>query len=673
MPGLHLRLFFSRWAVPLALLALLVISFGLFIPLLGFYWDDWPVILTGRLQGAAGFLRFYEHDRPVSAWTYILTFPLLGSRPVVWHVFSLLLRWLTSAALWWVLIRIWPRQQREAAWAAFLFAVYPVFTQQSIAVAYSQHWICYLLYFSSLGAMVQAHRTERLRLPLTLLSVSTALLHLLTMEYFAGLELLRPLLLWVLASEQPGSRRQRIMVVVRRWLPYLAVLAGFTIWRLFFLEFPGEDANAPRLLQEFLRAPGDTVLRFFEMAAQDTIHVLLFSWSKILAPENIALRDRSILFSWGMGVLAAVGTALFFFRQRRNINPGAEIGTVWRRQAVIIGAAALLLGMIPVWLTDRQIIVGTYSNRFGLPAMFGASLMLAGLLSELIRRPSQRIVLVALLVGLAVSSHLRTANNYRWSWVRQTRFYHQLAWRAPGLQPGTAIFSDGEIFSYAPLTRASDSHLPYWFFSLGREFQYSIEEFRQGMPLERTFRHYTFSGSSKDGLVIFYNPDQHDCLNILIPEDANAPNLLEITRKALPNSNLSRIDPSPLRPGYPPEEIFGPEPERGWCYYYQKADLARQTKDWEQAAALGDAAQAAGFTPDESASFTPLEWLPMIEGYARTGRWDEAEKLSLEIYQNDRRIDARLCNLWDTLETTTPASEQREIVTVVIREAARCP
>ncbi len=69
----------NAWAVPAGLLVLLVVSFGLFIPRLGFYWDDWPVILTGRLFGASGFWQFYQYDRPFSAWTYILTFPILGS------------------------------------------------------------------------------------------------------------------------------------------------------------------------------------------------------------------------------------------------------------------------------------------------------------------------------------------------------------------------------------------------------------------------------------------------------------------------------------------------------------------------------------------------------------------------------------------------------------------
>jgi hypothetical protein len=39
---------------PLASLLLLILSFGLLIPWLGFYFDDWPVILMAQLEGASG-------------------------------------------------------------------------------------------------------------------------------------------------------------------------------------------------------------------------------------------------------------------------------------------------------------------------------------------------------------------------------------------------------------------------------------------------------------------------------------------------------------------------------------------------------------------------------------------------------------------------------------------
>lgn len=122
----------------------------------------------------------------------------------------------------------------------------------------------------------------------------------------------------------------------------------------------------------------------------------------------------------------------------------------------------------------------------------------------------------------------------------------------------------------------------------------------------------------------------------------------------------------------PPKSIFGPEPLNSWCYFYQKAALARQLKNWEQVAEWGDRAAEQGFEPTRSASNTPLEWIPFIEGYARVGRWEEAQAISETIYQKDKRMAARLCTLWSSLEDAAQTDAGRKSVTDVLHMAV-CP
>jgi hypothetical protein len=109
--------------------------------------------------------------------------------------------------------------------------------------------------------------------------------------------------------------------------------------------------------------------------------------------------------------------------------------------------------------------------------------------------------------------------------------------------------------------------------------------------------------------------------------------------EALPISNLDRIDRQSR--GSPLKTIFGGEPRHDWCYYYQKADLARQFKDWQEVARLGDEAQQLGFGPNN-----PQEWMPFIEGYAMAGRWQAAVDTTLHVRQVNRFLSPRLCNLW---------------------------
>ncbi|HZW03334.1 MAG TPA: hypothetical protein VFF68_05380, partial [Anaerolineaceae bacterium] len=74
--------------------------------------------------------------------------------------------------------------------------------------------------------------------------------------------------------------------------------------------------------------------------------------------------------------------------------------------------------------------------------------------------------------------------------------------------------------------------------------------------------------------------------------------------------------------GQVPEQIFGPEPEHGWCYYYQKASLARQTGDWQQIASLASEAAERELSPGN-----PVEWLPFYEAYVNLDQPDARQSM----------------------------------------------
>lgn len=163
MGGMPKILSWRSWANPLAYLVLLVLSFGLMIPWLGFYWDDWPIVLATRLQGVNVFWDYYRLERPFSAWSYIVTLPVLGTSPLPWHIFTLILRWLTVVGMGWSLKLLWPGRSRQVVWMTMLFAVYPIFTNQPVALTFSQQWICFGLYFFSVGLMLLSVRVPARR------------------------------------------------------------------------------------------------------------------------------------------------------------------------------------------------------------------------------------------------------------------------------------------------------------------------------------------------------------------------------------------------------------------------------------------------------------------------------------------------------------------------------
>ena len=79
----------------LLLVTLIVgISYGICIPKLSFYGDDWIYIYNYHIAGEKSFTLFTQWDRPYSAWIYILTSAAFGEGPLGYNLYVLLMRWL---------------------------------------------------------------------------------------------------------------------------------------------------------------------------------------------------------------------------------------------------------------------------------------------------------------------------------------------------------------------------------------------------------------------------------------------------------------------------------------------------------------------------------------------------------------------------------------------------
>ena len=663
------KLRFGARSIPIALLFICIISFGVFVPFLGFYWDDWETIQVLRLYGLPELWNYFRADRPLSAWTYYVSAPFLGTSPWAWQAFVVLLRYLTALAMAWSLSRLWPDRKRELTVAAALFVVYPIFMQQAIAVSYHQHWMGFMLYFLSVGCMLEAVRRPEKAWLFHLLGVLTAAAHLAIFEYFAGLELLRPVLLWVLVSHREEGWRKRLRRILLGWLPYLAVIAGYAVWRLFFVTALAET-NYPTLIFDFFKQPLATTLHLIQLSAQDLVFFLFTSWYRTLTPELLGDWTPSLaLFAVGS---AAIALGLMFYLFHLETPQEDELAgqrSRWMVEAFGVGIAAMVLGTLPIWVTDRQAwLPGLFSDRFGLAAMFGASLSLAVLLRWLTHDWKKTAVIASVLVGLAAGLQLRMENDFRWSWIKQQRVYWQMYWRAPGVEPNTIFFSNGSLFPYVLpnfsfnvlyLSGDDPADTAYKFLYLKDALVDDPGFFNENKLYQKTFRNFDFSGYSQDIVLLYYDPPhKSNCLWVLTPEDADNPYLGNRIQTALPVSGTDRILPEPTSPLYPPPEIFGTEPEHDWCYAYQKAALAKQMGDWETVVALGDEAAAQGIAPDSTEANAPQEWLPFIEGYARTGDWGRAAELTLVNSRIDSNYEPMLCRLWERLEATGPQSPE---------------
>ena len=643
---------FSDKSIPWALLIACILSYGLLIPWLGFYWDDWPYILLYRTHGPLAYIPFLASDRPFSPLIHVLISSVIGDWQLGYHLLMLVIRWLAAVAFWWALRAIWPQHARRLVWAPFLFAVYPGFSQQPLAVIYTLHWPNMIISILSLGWMALALRRPARRRWLTLLSL-TGPLSLLVMEYFFGLEILRPLLIWFVLAEQNLPPRQRLIKTLRAWLPYALILTVFMVWRVAVFQFP---TYSPVVLDKLQASPLLQGWRFIETALRETFVAGVQAWLQPLsALGGLEIHNRLDVLYWALIVLGALAACLYLLRLKTPLSdqPTQPIQG-WPVQPLIAALVALFAAGLPFWATDLSVGLYFPNDRFTLPFIFGASLLAGTLLDWLIRLRWQKVLTLGLILGLSFGWHFQSAQSYRTTWLNQQSFLWQLAWRAPGLQPGTLLLTHQLPFSYysdnsltAPINLMYapdlDSYeLPYMLYYLRVRIGNELLDADPGLKIDHTTRNFHFSGNTSQSLLFYYNPP--GCLRILgpgfedeietLPYDYENAAALASTAAILPQANPA---------AQPPVEYFDPIPAN-WCYYFEKADLARQLEDWQQVADLGDTARSSGFAPQVES-----ERVAFIDAYARLNRVEDAKSWTIERVDNSAESRRVLCVLWQKI------------------------
>jgi hypothetical protein len=104
------------------------------------------------------------------------------------------------------------------------------------------------------------------------------------------------------------------------------------------------------------------------------------------------------------------------------------------------------------------------------------------------------------------------------------------------------------------------------------------------------------------------------------------------------------------QPHIPPSAIFGAEPAHDWCYYYQKASLARQQGNWDEVVSLYGEAVSLNLEPNDKS-----EIVPFIEGFVNAGRSEEALELYNDELKGFIKIRLPLCNALEKNPSYNPA------------------
>ena len=663
-----------EWSILPALLVLCLLSYAVLIPWLGYYWDDWVFLWISQKLGAEGLARYFETKRPVWGLFYQAT-RFLGEEPWRWQVFGLFWIWVSGLALWGTLRLLWPKFRHPAAWAALAFVVYPGFNQQAIAICYGHFFIILTCYLFSLAAMLAALRGIKPIRLWWLLSGLFSLVNLLSMEYFFLLELLRPLLLWVVACENAGGIKQRLRAVMRTWLPYLGLLLGAVLWRTLIFEHQTTNYQLDFLVR-LKQAPLATLAGLPATIAGDMWMAGVSAWTQVLQIPGAGLLGRqTALLLGGLILLATLLAAIYLLLQREPLRVSMK-PEPWVLQAFGLGLAGLFLAGWPFWLTELPVGLGFPNSRFSLSFMIGAVLLLVSLLGLLPQRFRFNLLFFAVLLGFSVGYQFQQSTVYRRDWNNQRRFFWQLAWRIPALQPDTAMVSNDMPFSFnsdnsftAPLNwiftpYPVSERMPYMFYYASNRKDLGLRGLKPDTPIKQDYLAAQFYGNTSDLVGIYYYPP--GCLRVLDAEtDAVNATLPVLLRQVAEMSDVDRIQADAPQGVYnPPASIFGEEPQHGWCYYFQKAELARQNGDWEEVGRLGEIAFSLDDHPNDA-----MERLVFIEGYAHLGNWQRALELTRQTVDITAMAQPPVCALWQRISrTVAPTPEMEQAVTTLENE-----
>jgi len=654
-------------------LLIFIVSVIAYLPLvgqIGYVNDDWYQMYDMQVKDPSFYHEIFAIDRPGRALAMIPLFSVFGFNPLWYHLSAFMLRMMGGVFLFWTVNMLWEKRNFFALTTGLLFAVYPGFLSQPNAIDYQSHILGLFLSMLSVALTVKSVLTaDRTR---KILLITGAILagwgSLSQMEYYVGIEAFRfasiILLIW---RGQGETFRGKLTKIVTVSLPFLLIAGGFLVWRLFFFESARKATDVGLQVSQVLSSP-IIGLWWLNYLIQDFFTVTLVAWNLPVYQLAFPMRLKDMASALGLAALA-VTVVLFGIRWRVEKASEAESGNGAGMigETLFISLLTMLGGLIPVILVNRHVTLPDYS-RYTLIASVGAVMLLALLLEGISRRGMQ-IAVMGVLVSIAVMTHYGNTIRYVYETEATRNFWWQVAWRAPQIEegvtliasyPGSPLAEDYFIwgpanFIYYPEKQSNNPvvvKLPAAVLTGDVINQITTNggvetPLRRGNYLERDFGNVlVMIQTNPNGCVRLINGDAPE----LSPSDADRLVLIA------PHSRLNAVIADGESPT-PPANIFGAEPEHGWCYYYQKADLARQRGEWEKISMLLEQALAAGEYPNDS-----LEWMPFLQASAVLDDVDKVRS-TVKLVIADKFLRLQVCEIMtDFMKKETLSDEMKSVI-----------
>ncbi|MCA1900076.1 MAG: hypothetical protein LDL50_05135 [Chloroflexi bacterium] len=655
----------------LPILLLLAISAAAYLPhavRLTYYKDDWYYVYDGMIGGAKVFHEMFRIDRPARGFFFEWFFTLFGANPLPWHIGAFVWRGAAAVAAWSLFGILWKGERKFAFFAALFFAVYPGYSWWVSAIEYQPMMASLALQVFSIAltwqSLLSRNRIEKA--VCVAASLLTGWAYIALVDYAIGMEAFRLLGVFLLIN-RGGERNlwKGILNALRALGWGLLIPLGFAFWRLFFFENQRAATDIGAQLGALAENPASTAVNWLLQIYNSLVNLAVQAWLSQFPVflQGMRLRDLAA------GVFLAAGALLplALFEKRIEDASGFDRDRL-RSEALTLGGLGMFFGVLPVVMANRYVNIGGFSH-YGLPASLAAGLFMAAVL-DMISMKKARSVLLYVLLSFAILAHYGIAIRALQEQRALQEFWWQVSWRAPAIREGTTLAlhyplpglgdDDFGVMEAANLvyfpnpTGQIPVHYPLAGLTLNER---TLPDILNAPPVRETkYRSHTIT-FDYDNLLVISQPAPYSCAHVM---DGSQPliSTLDPLEAALaaPRSKIETVILNAAA-AIPPQTVYGDEPAHEWCYYFQKADLAAQSGDWERVVSLGEEALRLKFSPDDR-----VEWMPFLKAYALTGRAEQLETTAKRVI-GEKALRLQACAMLSGIEEPlTP--EVREVIAV---------
>jgi hypothetical protein len=644
------RLFFNKEFI-LQVALLVVISGLVYLPRidrLQYYKDDWYYVLDGTYAGPSVFNEMFAIDRPARGPFFQAYFSLFGANPLPYHLGHYFWRVSAALAALWLFRMVWPARTRQAFFAALFFLIYPGYLWWTSGIEYQPMVVSLCLQVLSIALTVKAilSKGPLKKTAFALGSILAGWGYLALVDYAIGMEFFRLAIIFVLVNRKEHiSLLRKGFETLKVWF-YSSFLipAGFLFWKIFLFTSERKVTDLGIQLGPFLEAPRQALKLWLVSVVRDGLTVSFLAWIEPFSESFWNLSLNAII----VGMIFAAALVVFIYAAVHSLWKATTESATY--EPLIVGLVSCFVGVIPVVIANRYVDFGNFSH-YSLPASLASALFLASLV-QFLTPGRMQLVFAALVVAAAALTHYTAAINVVNEIDTVNSFWWQTYWRAPGIREGTTLIVDypglglddqtDNVWGpanllYYPDERQTDVPILYKLAALplrGPELEDVLLKGKQ----RAAYRTHSFRYKLGQILVLS-QPMEGDCVRILdgkisILSSNDPPGIAMVTSYSKPDNIL--LD----GPGQPPSPVFGKEPDHGWCYYFEKLELAIQQGDNRTALSLADEALGAGLSPQD-----PVEWTPFLLTYMNVNDLETVKTIAKDI-KKDEALEKQMCDVF---------------------------